>query len=236
MFDEEKIFEDYYLSDNTYFRLKQAYLAYVAREYLVFGRETKRCVFDIIANECEQGEELPDICKAALLKYFSRQSFSADYEPVLHQVLREMCERQLVFPFYLNYDEAWLRELQLYDKSMVFYQGEPGSSVELYCKMRRGGREELGYHKETLLPVFENLYVKQFVLYDDEHVSYYFQETRGKKVTASEKAVLDGRKKTAAGKYGRINALIRMSPASRKKMMAVFEEDERMADRMFKIY
>ena len=84
--------------------------------------------------------------------------------------------------------------------------------------------------------MFENLYVKQYVLYDDEHVSYYFQETNGKSVTTSEKAVLEGRKKTTAGKYGRLNALIRMSPASRKKMMAVFNEDEKMAERMFKIY
>ncbi|EKC59266.1 hypothetical protein OBE_09585, partial [human gut metagenome] len=29
IFDEEKIFEDYYLSDTAYFRLKQAYLAFV---------------------------------------------------------------------------------------------------------------------------------------------------------------------------------------------------------------
>ena len=55
-------------------------------------------------------------------------------------------------------------------------------------------------------------------------------------MTTSEKAVLEGRKKTTAGKYGRLNALIRMSPASRKKMMAVFNEDEKMAERMFKIY
>ena len=27
------------------------------------------------------------------------------------------------------------------------------------------------------MPVYENLYVKQFVLYDDESVSYYFQES-----------------------------------------------------------
>lgn len=70
MFEEEKIFEDYYLSDNVYFRLKQAYLAYTARQYVLFGRELNRCVFDIIANECEKKEELPDICKVALLSYF----------------------------------------------------------------------------------------------------------------------------------------------------------------------
>lgn len=236
LFDEEKIFEDYYLSDNAYFRLKQAYLAYVSKEYLVRGREVKRCVFDIIANECEQGEELTDICKVALLKYFSQCKFTADYEPVLHQVLREMCEKQIVFPFYMNYEETWLRELQLYDKAMLFYKGEPGSSVKLYYKMKRGGREELGYRTETLLPIFENLYVKQYVLYEDEYVSYYFQETKGKSVKTTEKSVLNGQCGSKVGKYGRLNAMIRMSPEERGRVMATFAEDELMAEKMFRIY
>ena len=49
MFGEEEIFADYY-EGRTYFRLKQAYLAYVSREYVVCGRQVKGCVFTIIAN------------------------------------------------------------------------------------------------------------------------------------------------------------------------------------------
>ena len=45
LYEEEHIFEDYYLSDNVYFRLKQAYLAYVTREYIVYGRSLeKMCI------------------------------------------------------------------------------------------------------------------------------------------------------------------------------------------------
>ena len=61
LYEEEHIFEDYYLSDNVYFRLKQAYLAYVTREYIVYGRSLEKCVFEIIANECDQKEDLPDV-------------------------------------------------------------------------------------------------------------------------------------------------------------------------------
>ena len=61
LYKEEHIFEDYYLSDNVYFRLKQAYLAYVSREYIVYGRNLEKCVFEIIANECEEKEDLPDV-------------------------------------------------------------------------------------------------------------------------------------------------------------------------------
>ena len=112
MFEEEQIFRDYYVADNVYFRLKQAYLAYVSRSYVVDGRELEHCVFEIIANECEKKEDLPDICRIALLKYFSDRDYPADMVPVLHQVLREMCEKQIVFPFYLKYKAAWLKESQ----------------------------------------------------------------------------------------------------------------------------
>ena len=96
LYEEEHIFEDYYLSDNVYFRLKQAYLAYVTREYIVYGRSLEKCVFEIIANECDQKEDLPDVCKIALLKYYSDKEYTGELDDVLHQVLREMCEKQLV--------------------------------------------------------------------------------------------------------------------------------------------
>ena len=51
MFAEEDIFIDYYLNGNPYFRLKQAYLAYVSREYVVYGRSVGASIFDIIMNE-----------------------------------------------------------------------------------------------------------------------------------------------------------------------------------------
>ena len=236
MFEEEKIFEDYYLSDNVYFRLKQAYLAYTARQYVLFGRELNRCVFDIIANECEKKEELPDICKVALLSYFSDRYYSADMAPVLHMVLREMCEKQIVLPFYLQYKSAWLREVQLHDKCMVSYQAEPGSKVKIFYKIRRAGRESLGYQTETLFPVCENIYVKQFVLYADEEVNYYFEEIRENDNVSTEKAKLRNHRRKREGKYGKLNAMIRMSPARRKQAMLDFEEEELMAQKLFKMY
>lgn len=82
LYKEEHIFEDYYLSDNVYFRLKQAYLAYVSREYIVYGRNLEKCVFEIIANECEEKEDLPDVCKIALLKYYSDKEYSEEMAAV----------------------------------------------------------------------------------------------------------------------------------------------------------
>ncbi len=236
MFQEEDYFEDYYLSGNAYFRLKQAYLAYACQLYLNEGRGLKRIVFDIIVSECEQGEELADVCKIALLKYFSGQDYPADYEGVIHQVLRQMCEKQIVFPYYLNYRESWLRELQLYDKSMICYRARPGSVIRLFYKKRKNGREELGYHSETLLPVFGDIYVKEYVLYEDEELLYYFQETSGKETHETKRAVLQSHPSGNTGKYGKLNAMTRMSPARRTRAMAAYLEEEILADKFFLSY
>lgn len=51
----------------------------------------------------------------------------------------------------------------------------------MFYKIKGSGKKTLGYHSEMLVPVFENLYVKQFVLYADEELDYYIQESDGKR-------------------------------------------------------
>lgn len=236
IFGEEKIFEEYHMSGNAYFRIKQAYLAYISREYILRGREVNETVFRIIASECDEGEELPDVCKMALLEYYAGRDYPADMESALHQILREMCEKQLVLPGYLKYKTAWLREVQLYDKTMILYQAAEGSKVKLHYKLRPEGRGLLGYRTETMLPVFENLYVKQFVVYNDETLTYYIEEINGGEITETDKTVIEGGSDIRAGKYGKINEMLGLSSALRKKAMVEYEEEIYIADQIFHPY
>ena len=157
-------------------------------------------------------------------------------EEVLHTTLCEMCEKQMIFPEYLRYREAWLREVQLYDKTMVAYQGRPEGKVTLFYKVRRGEREELGYQEETLMPVYENLYVKQFVLYRDETVSYYFQEIKGKERHVTKTRKVGPPHRASSGKYSRLNEMVKMMPARRKQAMIRFQEEETAARQIFRKY
>lgn len=237
LFGEEKIFEDYYLTDMVYFRLKQAYLAYVAREYILYERELEESVFQIIGNECEKKEDLPDVCKIALLKFYAGKSCSSDMEAVLHQALREMCEKQIVFPFYFQYREEWLREVLLYDKVLLSYRGRPGSSVVLYHKSKEAGKEELGYRSEAMISAYENIYVKRFVLFQDEAVHYYIQETDGDQILTTDKHVLTGEaNRTVSGKYGRLNQMTEMEGGNLLRAMQVYAEEEEMAKKLFHKY
>ncbi len=236
MFGEEEIFVDYYVNGNPYFRLKQAYLAYVCKEYVVNCREISREIFDVITHEEQRREELADICKIALLQYYSDKEYAKEVEEILHRLLREMCEKQIIFPFYLNYKESWLREVQLYDRSMVSYQAEPGGKVKIIYKMRRGGLEDLGYQTESLTPMYENIYVKDFILFGDELIKYSFHETNDRTRKAHmepEKILKQEREIGMVGKYGKLNAMALMGPAERKKVMIEYEQELYFADKLF---
>ena len=56
-------------------------------------------------------------------------------------------------------------ELQLWDKTLIEYKGQKGSRVMLYYQLQKGSREAADYSTEVLSPMYENLYVKKFVLF-----------------------------------------------------------------------
>lgn len=237
MFGEEEIFIEYYLNGNSYFRLRQAYLAYVAREYLINCRVLGNTIFEVMVNEYRMEEELPDVCRVALLSYYADRDYGEEIREVLHVALREMCEKQKIFPFYLKYPEEWLREVQLYDKTLVEYRASKGGKVRIFYKMKQGEIEELGYHSEGLTPVYENIYVKDFVLYKDESIRYYFQETQDKKAVAGEEKILrQTRKVPAIGRYGKLNAMTGMGPEELEKAVASYQKELALADELFREY
>lgn len=94
--------------------------------------------------------------------------------------------------------------------------------------------KDLGYQTESLMPVYENIYVKSFVLFQDEQVRYSFCETSGKKsYTDPEEVLKQERKVPEIGKYGKLNAMAGMAPARKKQAMIEYEQEAYLAERIF---
>ena len=104
LFGEVAIFEDYY-AEGAYFRLQQAYLVYVSREYVVEERKIQKSIIDVICREYDKGEDTADICKIAVLKYYATRSYDEMVRKILKSFLQQLCGRQIYFPFFLNYEE-----------------------------------------------------------------------------------------------------------------------------------
>lgn len=237
LFSEEAIFQDYY-EGNPYFRLKQAYLAYVAKEFVVHDRVTGQNVLAIIMKEYQEKEYLADICKVAVLKFYAdRLPDHMEYEEILREFLREMCEKRLVFSFYLSYPESWLREVQLYDKVIVEYHAAPNSKVKIAYQINRGEMEKLDYQSESLLPMYDTVFAKEFILYKDETLRYYFKETRKDRKIVSEKMnVKLERDVCPVGKFGQLNAILDLNEEEKKRAMEAYQQEEEIAGQIFQAY
>lgn len=236
VFADVQIFEDYY-SEGAYFRLQQAYLAYMSREYVAENRKISRSVIDIICQEYEKGEETIDICKIAVLKYYADREYKPNLKKTLKKFLQDLCGRQIYFPFFLSYEKDWLIELQLWDKTLIEYKGQKGSRVMLYYQLQKGNSDNVDYSMEVLSPMYENIYVKKFVLFANEKLKYYFKETidgnsyRSDKQTCT-KEVRGG----DVGRYGRLNDILLADGEDKEKKMKKYALEDAYSAHMFEQY
>ena len=234
LFQEAPIFEQYY-AEGAYFRLQQAYLSYVSREYVVEERKISRSVIDIICREYEKGEETIDICKIAVLKYYADREYNAQVRRTLKKFLQELCGKQIYFPFFLSYEKEWLIELQLWDKTLIEYRGQKGSRVMLYYQLQKGSREPADYSTEVLTPMYENLYVKKFVLFANEKLKYYFKETiDGNSYRSDKETCVRSTEPGEQGRYGRLNDILtEENEKERRRKMQEYAFEEAAAVHMF---
>ena len=236
LFNEVQVFEDYY-KEGGYYKLQQAYLAYMARGYVVEERKIGKSVIDIICKEYEKGEETIDICKIAVLKYYSDKEYGSMIRKTLRKFLQELCGKQIYFPFFLSYDKDWLIELQLWDKTLIEYKGQKGSRVMLCYQLQKDDESEAEYSTEFLAPMYDNIYVKKFVLFANEKLHYYFKETIDGNTYKSEKATCSSEINVGEnGRYGRINDIVMADEQDKDRMMRAYAAEDAIAGYMFEQY
>ena len=223
MFQEEEIFADYY-EGKPYFRLKQAYLAYASYQYVINGKILADSVFEIIRKELAQEAYLAEICKAALLKYYAEKGIEQQDEELLKRFLQELCQKHMIFEFYQAYPAQWLRGLQLHDKVIVEYHAQQGEKVKITYQIDEGIRQT-----ETLLPMYENAYIKEFILYEGETLRYCFNDGKIETVTKGAVSVFEG-------KYGKLNHMMRLQGEKKKQAMQLYQMEEEMAQIIFQSY
>lgn len=235
MFCEEAIFDDYY-DGKPYFRLKQAYLAYVSRLYIIHNRIISERIVQMMLHELKEGEYLADICKAAILKYYAGRKMEFEDKELIKKCLCELSEKHLVFPFYLKYPLNWLKEVQLYDKVMVLYQGKINGRVRISYEIRKEN-EHTEIHTETLYPMYENIYVKEFVLYENEILQYYFEEKNQEEQITSEQLVCSRQSDfTGTGKYELLNRMENAVTNQLHDEMLKYKQEEYIANTLFLMY
>ena len=200
-------------------------------------RDISERMIRIMVQEYGQKEYLASICKVAILKYYAGKQVEPAMIRILENDFKEMCKNRFVLPFYLTYPQSWLREVQLYDKVMIEYRGKIGGKVKVLYRISKEGTFQEEYHSEVLLPMYDNVYVKEFVLYEGEVLHYYFEEITDTDQIISEKSNIAKREIVyEEGKYGRLNLISRLSKEKQYEAMLYYKKEERISEELFPTY
>ena len=117
------------------------------------------------------------------------------------------------------------------------YCSSMDGKVKIFYRIQKEGQPADEYHSETLLSVYDTVFVKEFVLYEGETLKYYFEETNQEKQLISEKAVCSKANIVyEEGKFGRLNLIARLSKEKQYEAMVGYKQEEQVARELFPTY
>lgn len=188
------VFEDYY-HNSTNQTLVKAYLSQRAYQYFRDNLLVSDKIFRIIEREYYRDErDVTDICKLALLRYYSEQEELSHTQIELARTLMQMfLKENKRFGFYKKF-EQWM-ELPSYlrDKTIVEYQSNTENIVEMHYILDTGISVRKVYEISRMEKSYATFFIKEVILFYGEHLQYYISERGedGERLTESNTIVMD---------------------------------------------
>ena len=117
---------------------------------------------------------------------------------------------------------------------MEYHAQSSAGKVKIAYQIYQGEMEKLDYKSESLLPVYDAVFTKEFILYQGETLKYYFKETQKDRKSVSEKEVKRLERDVCAdGKFGWLNQMSAMSEEEKKVAMEAYQREEEIAGQIF---
>lgn len=218
----------------------RAYAIFQSYQYFVRGIPVRYQVFQYVQRGFEKGKETPEVCKLALLKYYSQQrALLTSQRENVKKLLEEFATRQIRFAFYQKFDPALLRAYQLSDKTFIEYHTNPEAHVVLHYRVE-GGREPAREQAVAMRNLFEGIFSEEFTLFYGEKLVYYFTvDLNGKEKITEEQEIVCSNKaaKTGSSRYELINQMSRFveegnEEAARDRLFQYLKQ-EALAEELF---
>ena len=107
----------------------------------------------------------------------------------------------------------------------------------LYYQLLKGTDAPAEYSTEVLTPMYENIYVKKFVLFANEKLKYYFKEViDGNTYRSDKKTCTANIKEGDIGRYGRLNDVMLSEGEEYEKKLKEYMVEDTLASKIFEQY
>lgn len=176
------VFMSYYRSGYNR-KLIRAFLSYYSYKYLIKDRLPEPELFDVMKREA--GYDKNNICLLALLKYYSTKESLTDSEiNFVDYYMNEFELKNIVLPFFKDFKQNMHIPQRMNDKFYVEYRTNPENKVMIhYCI---DGNDNGDYKTEEMKNVCYGIFVKEFVLFNNESFQYYISEENGENSVITE--------------------------------------------------
>lgn len=175
-----------------------AYLSYHAYEYFSRDSVAEERFFEMLLREYERGEELNDMCRLALVRYFAEcmeqgspsRLYTENVRKMTADFIRRFLEHGIVFSFFLVFEQE-VEALSLYeDRVFVEYRAVPGSRVVIHYVLETDNGGSADYKKEEMHHLFGGFFSKTFILFFGDTLQYYItEEIHGKEHLTQSKVI-----------------------------------------------
>lgn len=216
-----------------------AYLSYFSHLYLLNDAVVSEQIFEQIEHRILLHQEIMDVQGYALLKHYATIGTLTEgqFKIADHLLLEYTCQNQY-FGFYKKLDERLVMKYHLQDKYFIEYHTMPGAHVGISYYMNN---EKL--REEEMTEVYDGIYVKSFVVFFGDKLSYYIFEEKaqcGRKVTESgQLEYLDAGLFGEQGRYALLNEMLMNvtleEPETLQTLMRDYSNKKYSVEELFKL-
>lgn len=191
----------------------RAYFAVKSADYVLYDIEAGDRVITYLENALfsEQVlDRIPMIYKLAMLKYYASLSvFTEERRIYAQSLLDNVLTHGLEFPFYKDLARWIAVPNEISDKQMLLYVAPNARIPVLYSRIIGEGRN---FEKEDFLRMYQNIYVKAKVLFDNEIWEYQIFDGNDENVLLTKGSIKNVRTaQKGASKFDLINHLSNVS-------------------------
>lgn len=193
--------------------IRKAYLSESSYGYFVGDYNPPESIFEEMERLIREGEELNRICKLSYAKHASVHLDPASLvktgqgtigETVsmkaifLTEIVTEEIKNHVVFPFFLKFASFIPAVVPYTDRSFVEYRASAESRVIMHYAIEKENSENTEYRKEEMDNLYYGFFVKDFILFSGDTISYYITEETGNREQLTLSATLTKSENAAA--------------------------------------
>lgn len=223
--------------------LGMAYLNYLCWLDFVKGQDVPEGMFGSLEHHLLWEDPLHETAVLSWLKQLSVLLLLTDAQKRLaKKFMEDLAAGKKRFAFMQNLLPCMEENGRPADQAVVEYRCNPGHKVVLHYVLEYHGRKSFDYVAERLYPVCGGVFVRSFVLFFGERLTWFITETAkdGTEIS-TECRTIENQEEHVTGdsRYSRLCrmqcALDRRQDRSLKQMMEEYEELTELAEREFRV-